>query len=176
MLRGTLPRVVVACGSLLVAGALLGAGCGGTVVFDAPDPKACGEGHGCPMAGCACGDGSVILDTTCELGECLPIEQVCNERCEAFEGAVSAFGTPDDIVPIPNCDTFCSRVVVNGCELGCDTLFSECVAPSSCDQAAATFWRCVTEEAVMSCVDNAVRIERCDASALGLCQVDQAGE
>ena len=39
---------------------------------------------------------------------------------------------------------------------------------------AATFWRCVTEEAVMSCVDNAVRIERCDASALGLCQVDQA--
>ena len=176
MHRRILERAALACASLAALGGLVGAGCGGTVVFDAPDPKACGLGHGCPMAGCACGDGSVILDTTCELGECLPLEKVCADRCEPFEGAVVAFGTPDDVVPIPNCDTFCSRVLVNGCELGCETLFSECVPPTTCDQAAASFWQCVTEEAVLSCVDNAVRVERCDATALGLCQDDQAGE
>ncbi|NUP08323.1 MAG: hypothetical protein HOW73_19910 [Polyangiaceae bacterium] len=170
MLRGTgLLRLISVGGAIALAAAFVPAGCGGTAVFDSPDPKACGIGHGCPMAGCACGDGSVILDTTCELGECLPVEDVCADRCEEFEGAVFAFGTETDEVAIPNCDTFCARVLVNDCELGCDTLFSHCLKPSSCDAAAAAFWRCVTEDAVMSCVDNAVRIERCDASALGLC-------
>jgi hypothetical protein len=58
---------------------------------------------------------------------------------------------------------------VNGCELGCDTLFSDCLKPSSCSAAAAQFWRCATDEAVITCNDNAVRIVGCDASALAVC-------
>jgi hypothetical protein len=146
------------------------ANCGGTVVYDAPDPKACGAGHGCPMAGCSCGDGTVILDTTCELGECIPVEEVCADRCADRGGPIVGFGSEDDEVPVPNCDTFCTRLFVNDCELGCDTLFSSCLKPSNCDQAASRFWRCVTEDAVLSCDDNALVIEGCDGSALGLCE------
>lgn len=176
LLRGVSAPIFASFGALALGGVglvTLGLGatsCGGTVVYDAPDPNACGAGHGCPMAGCACGDGSVILDTTCELGECLAVEDVCADRCADFDGPMVAFATEDDAVAIPNCDTFCTRVLVNGCELGCDTLFSSCLRPSTCDAAAAAFWRCVTEDAVLSCVDNAVRVERCDATALGLCQ------
>lgn len=148
----------------LLFGAAIVADCGGTAVFDAPDPKACGAGHGCPMATCVCGDGSVILDTTCELGECLSLEAVCEDRCEEFEGFSSGFGSSDDEVPIPDCDTFCTRVLVNDCELGCDTLFSQCLKPTTCRPEAAAFWRCAEQQAVLSCVDNAVRIEGCDFS------------
>ncbi|MFO0554769.1 MAG: hypothetical protein U0271_40705 [Polyangiaceae bacterium] len=150
------------------------AGCGGNVVFDDPDPTACDPGHGCPMVGCACIDGSVVLDTTCVSGECQPPESTCAERCKDFGGAASAFATEDDQVAIPDCDTFCTRVEINGCKLGCDTLFSKCEAPSSCSPAAAAFWQCATQTAVLSCVDNSVRIEGCDSTTLGVCDAPQA--
>jgi hypothetical protein len=163
-------RPVLALVTALAGGVLALPGCGGTTVLDAPDPKACASGHGCPMVGCACGDGSVVLDTTCELGKCLPPEEVCADRCADFGGPKSAFASDDDEVPVPGCDTLCTRLQINGCELGCDTLFSTCRTPSTCSPAAASFWRCVTENAVISCEDNAAHITGCDATAYGLCE------
>ena len=122
------------------------------------------------LAACACADGSVIMDTTCELGECLGVEGVCEERCAEFDGLASTFETEDDEVPVPDCDTFCTRVLVNDCELGCDTLFSQCLKPTRCEPPAAAFWRCVEQQAVLSCVDNAVRIEGCDVSNNLFCE------
>jgi hypothetical protein len=144
--------------------------CGGTTVFDAPDPDACATGHGCPMAVCACTDGSIILDTTCEKGSCLPSEKVCPERCQPYGGAARSFATANDEVPIPACDTFCARLDANGCELGCDTLFSQCLTPGQCDAGAAAFWKCVVTEGVMTCEDNYVRVEGCDGTSMGLCE------
>jgi hypothetical protein len=158
--------VVSITGLVLVAGN----GCGGTAVFDAPDPKACGAGHGCPMAGCVCGDDSVILDTTCELGKCGDVAKLCDDRCAGFDGVKKTFQSEDDEVPLPNCETFCTRLLVNGCELGCSTLFTECLVPTSCSQAAAAYWQCATEHGVISCIDNAVRIEKCDSSAVEMCE------
>jgi len=157
----------IAAIAIFVAGAL--SACGGTTVFDAPDPSACASGHGCPMAVCACTDGSVILDTTCESGSCRPSEQVCPERCEPYGGAARSFESFDDEVPIPACDTFCARLGANGCELGCDTLFSQCLAPGACSAEAAGFWKCVVTEGVMTCEDNYVRVEGCDATTMGIC-------
>lgn len=143
--------------------------CGGSVVLDAPDPKACAAGHGCPMVGCACGDGSLVLDTTCELGECLAIDDVCQDRCKDFEGVKGSFATEDDEVPIPNCDSFCSRLAINGCELGCETLFSACLTPSTCGSAVA-LWDCINQDGVITCDDNAVRVVGCDTDALAACK------
>ncbi len=156
-------------GGALAAGVVVVA-CGGTAVFDAPDPKACGTGHGCPMAACTCGDGSVVLDTTCELGDCLSVDEVCSARCEPFEGVSGALATEDDQVPLPSCDTFCTRLSVNGCELGCDTVFSACLAPSGCGADGSSFWSCVAEDAVITCEENVVRVQGCDATELELCQ------
>lgn len=156
----------------IVAALALGglvASCGGTAVFDAPDPKACASGHGCPMVACACGDNSVILDTTCESGDCQPPESVCNDRCAAFGGPLRAFATDDDEVPVPACDTFCRRLDTNGCELGCDTLFSECLAPQGCSPEASAFWNCIVTDAVLTCQDNFVRAEGCDSTSMGVC-------
>jgi hypothetical protein len=60
-------------------------------------------------------------------------------------------------------------LLLNGCELGCETLFSECLPPTNCSNAAKAFWDCVTSEAVFSCRDNAVRVEGCDTSDLAFC-------
>ncbi len=155
--------------TLAALAAVLAPACGGTTVVDAPDPDACASGHGCPMVGCACTDGSVVLDTTCERGECLPPEELCRERCDLYGGPARAVVTPSDEVPVPGCDTFCSRLQVNGCELGCDTLFTTCLTPSSCSEAAAAFWRCAVNEAVITCEDNSVHVQGCDASLLDVC-------
>lgn len=156
--------------SIALVPAVAAQGCGGTTVFDAPDPKACGAGHGCPMAGCVCDDDSVFLDTTCELGECRPTADVCAERCEGFGGVRSTFESLNDEVPLPNCELLCSRLLVNGCELGCSTLFTECLVPSNCSQDAGAFWQCATERGVISCLDNAVRIEGCAPKASVMCE------
>ncbi|HTJ82977.1 MAG TPA: hypothetical protein VL400_14755 [Polyangiaceae bacterium] len=162
------PALALATAVSLVA--LLGPGCSSTTVFDNPDPKGCPPGHGCPMVGCACNDGSVVLDSTCELGKCLAPEKVCNDRCDGHDGAKSAFTSDDDEVPVPDCDTFCTRLEINGCPLGCDTLFSQCKTPTTCDPAAAAFWQCVTEDAVIDCNADGARITGCDVSEYGLCQ------
>jgi hypothetical protein len=140
---------------------LLVVGCGGTSVFDAPDPTACGDGHGCPMAACSCNDGSIVLDTTCVLGECRDVAEICDAGCEGLDGVASVFATEGDSVAIGNCDQICARVEINGCELGCDTLFSECLPATTCSQTAAAFWNCVANDAVLSCRDNSVRVEGC---------------
>jgi hypothetical protein len=149
--------------------ALIAVACNGTAVFDAIDPTACAEGHGCPMAACFCADGSVVLDTTCERGDCLPVSDLCLERCEPYGGPASAFGTPGDVVPIPACDTFCDRLEVNGCELGCSMLFSACVEATTCDAAAQRFWDCVVERGKLSCDELALRVEGCGEEPAGLC-------
>jgi hypothetical protein len=161
-------RPLRAVATLLVASASIAA-CNGTAIYDAIDPDACAEGHGCPMAACSCTDGSVVLDTTCQRGVCAGVQDVCLERCEPYGGPKSAFGTPNDVVPIPACDTFCDRLRVNDCELGCPMLFSECVEPLSCDLAATQFWDCVVERGKLSCSDLALRIEGCGEEPTGLC-------
>lgn len=155
--------------SVLLAAALFGAACGGTTVVDAPDPKACASGHGCPMVACLCGDGSVVVDTTCELGECLDQTAVCDARCADYEGTTKVVASADDNVAIPECETFCTRAQINGCDLACDTFMSQCLPPSTCDAAAASYWSCVVSQGVMSCEDNALRITNCDAADLALC-------
>jgi hypothetical protein len=154
---------------LAAAFAGLVAACGGTTVFDAPDPEACASGHGCPMVGCACTDGSIIFDTTCRKGNCVAPQDICPDRCAPYGGPSVAFATEDDEVPVPACDTFCARLDTNGCELGCDTLFSTCLAPTECSSDAAAFWKCIVTEGVMTCEDNYVRVEGCDGSKMSLC-------
>jgi hypothetical protein len=154
---------------LIGFGSLAAVACNGTTVFDHPDPTACPVGHGCPMVGCACGDGSLALDTTCVSGECRPQAEVCAELCAENDGVVGQFTTPDDRVPVPGCETFCTRLQINGCELGCDTLFSECVESSTCDATATSFWGCIVNEAVITCDDNVARVEGCDLNELSLC-------
>ncbi len=164
------PRPLLLGTSALAFTAAVLVSCGGTAVFDAPDPEACASGHGCPMAVCACSDGSIVLDTTCESGRCVPSEQVCPERCEPYGGASRSFATTDDEVPVPACDTFCARLGANGCELGCDTLFSACVSPGECSPEATSFWKCVVTQGVITCEDNAVRVEGCDGTMMGVCE------
>ena len=154
----------------LLAIAPLAESCGGTSVFDAVDPKACGSGHGCPTAACLCNDGSAVLDTTCELGSCRDSQALCEERCDSLEGLASVIESSTDEVALPQCEQICARVEINGCELGCDTLFSECVPPTSCSDAAKSFWDCVASDAVFSCRDNAVRVEGCDTNKLAFCE------
>jgi hypothetical protein len=150
--------------------------CGGTAVLDAPDPKACPDGHGCPMAACICKDGSLALDTTCQLGECRGEQAVCDELCEGFDGTESVITSQNDEVPIPNCETFCTRLSINGCELGCDTLFSECLTPTTCGAAKAV-WDCLVDDAVFTCIDNAVHISGCDLGGFALCETSgQSGQ
>jgi hypothetical protein len=144
--------------------------CGGSAVFDAPDPTACAPGHGCPMAGCACEDGSIVLDTTCVSGDCVDVTELCAERCASRGGPVSAFATDDDVLAVPGCSTLCDRIAIHGCELGCETLASSCERPSSCDPVASAFWSCVVGRAVIGCEDGAVTVEGCDATAYGLCE------
>jgi hypothetical protein len=160
---------VIAIALLAGAGALTAAACNGTAVFDAPDPDACASGHGCPMVACACADGSAMLDTTCSRGHCGSPDEICLDRCEPFGGLIGTLATADDEVAVPGCDTFCTRLDIHGCELGCDTLFSACRAPSSCSEGAGAFWQCVVNDAVLTCIDNAVRVERCEVSQLGIC-------
>jgi len=122
------------------------------------------------MVGCKCADESVVFDTTCELGACRDSQAVCDEVCAGFGGPTGGVvESIDDEVPIPDCQTFCTRLLVNDCDLGCETLFSNCLVPSSCSEAAGRFWQCATEQAVISCEDNAVRIVGCDASDLAVC-------
>ena len=163
-------RTALAASLLASLAAALGLGCTTTTVLDDPDPKGCPPGHGCPMVGCACNDGSVVLDSTCELGKCLAAEKVCNDRCADYDGAKSAFATDDDQVPVPDCDTFCTRLEINGCGHGCDTLFSQCKTPSKCGPTAASFWQCVTEDAVITCDADGARVVGCDASEYGVCE------
>lgn len=166
-MASSLLRSIASTSALLLAAWFVG--CGGTTVVDAPDPKACASGHGCPTVACRCGDGSVIVDTTCQLGECLDESAVCDDRCADFEGVSAVVASADDNVAIPHCDTFCTRAEINGCELGCDTFFSQCLVPSACSAPAAAYWECVAAQGVMTCGDNALRITNCDASELALC-------
>jgi len=122
------------------------------------------------MVACLCGDGSLALDTTCELGKCLDEQTVCDDRCDGFDGVQGFAASDNDEVAIPSCDSFCQRLSINGCELGCDTVFSACLTPSSCGSVVG-LWDCIVNEAVITCDDNTVRIEGCDASTLGLCQI-----
>ena len=145
-------------------------GCSGTAVLDAPDPKACASGHGCPMAMCACADGSILIDTTCELGECRPEADVCAERCEPFEGVGSVYASADDRPAVPHCSDLCTRARIHGCELGCDTFFSACETPVSCDPETAGLWECITQRGVFECNDNTLRVTGCEPTALGVCE------
>ena len=163
-------RALAALGFVVftVAGEI--AGCGGTSVFDAVDPEACGSGHGCPTAGCVCNDGTVVLDTTCALGKCQDVNELCEDRCDSLEGLASVTVSDSDEVALVHCEEICARIEINGCKLGCETLFSECLAPSTCSSAAESYWDCVASSAVITCRDNAVQIEGCDPAQLAFCE------
>jgi hypothetical protein len=122
------------------------------------------------MAGCACADGSIVLDTTCERGACVEVTPLCEERCRERGGPASAFATDDDVLAVPGCATLCDRIAIHGCELGCETLVSSCEEPSTCDPVARAFWECAVERAVIGCDDGAVVVEGCDTTAYGLCE------
>lgn len=157
-------------GLIAFAAATSVAACSGTAVFDAVDPEACGSGHGCPTAACTCNDGSVILDTSCALGKCRDVNELCEERCDSLQGVASVKESETDEVALLHCEEFCARIEINDCALGCETLFSECLAPSSCSDAAKQYWDCVASSAVITCRDNAVQIEGCDPALLAFCE------
>ncbi len=165
-MRGAL--VVLGLAAFGLAGSIVG--CGGTSVFDAVDPEACGSGHGCPTAACVCNDGSAVLDTTCALGKCQDAKDVCEDRCDALGGLASITLSQTDEVALVHCEEVCARIEINGCKLGCETLFSECLQPSTCSATAESYWNCVASSAVITCRDNAVQIEGCDTAELAFCE------
>ena len=99
---------------------------------------------------------------------------MCDELCAGFDGTESIITSANDEVAVPDCDTFCTRLSINGCELGCDTLFSECVTPSTCGAASAV-WDCLIDDAVFTCIDNAVHISGCDLGGFALCETSSQG-
>jgi hypothetical protein len=148
---------------------------GGTVIFDAPDPKQCATGNGCPMVTCACNDGSFMIDSTCELGKCKPASDVCDDRCLPFMGAKANVATTNDNVGIPGCDVLYDRMLINDCKEGTELLASECEATNvQCSPTAAAFWSCVIGKGILSCKRGALRVENCDSETADQCTVTTA--
>ncbi|MFO0619166.1 MAG: hypothetical protein U0414_41640 [Polyangiaceae bacterium] len=165
-------RLLFASGLLLAAGGLLAAsGCkGGKVLYNVTDPKQCATGHGCPMAVCACADKSFMIDSTCELGECLDADAVCADRCEDFGGVLSTVATKDDDAAIPACGVLDQRMYVNGCKIGVDLLASTCEEDGlDCGLVASDFWGCVVGRGILACKRGALRVEGCADFTPDLC-------
>lgn len=150
--------VVFAVGTTLVAGCK-----GGSVLYNATDPKQCATGHGCPSVVCACADKSFMIDSTCELGECIAADKVCADRCEDFGGLSSFVATKDDDVAIPACDVLDQRMYVNGCKIGTDLLSSTCEPDDvDCSIVGDAFWSCVVGRGVLACKKGALRVTGCE--------------
>lgn len=164
---------VAALGVLAISSFAFGFGCdGGTVIYDAPDPKQCATGNGCPMVTCTCNDGSFMIDSTCELGKCKDPSAVCDDRCKPFMGQKSLVATADDNVAIPNCDVLADRMLINDCKEGTELLASECESTNvQCSPAADSFWKCVVGMGVLSCKRGALRVEGCDTETADQCTV-----
>lgn len=161
-------------GALFAAAAVTA--CNGTAVYDREDPTACDTGHGCESVVCTCGDGSRIADTTCENGSCREASSMCEDRCADFEGVAGVATSVSDTLAVPACSALCLRIRVNGCDLGCDVLTSECVpSDDTCDEAASRFWSCVIGEGVMSCDDGALRIQGCEDEIPSFCATPDSG-
>lgn len=156
---------LIAAAALLVASAAVSAaGCkGGSVLYNATDPKQCATGHGCPMVVCSCGDKSFMIDSTCELGECVAAETVCKDRCEDYDGVSSILTTKTDDVAIPACDILDQRMYVNGCKIGADLVSSTCEADDvDCSLLGDEFWNCVVGRGILSCKRGALRVDGCE--------------
>lgn len=172
------PAAAHVLAALLLAGlgAVLGAtGCrGGKVLFNASDPKQCATGHGCPMVVCSCNDGSFMIDSTCELGECIDDASICADRCEDYEGTKGTLETPDDDVGIPACDLLGQRMFVNGCKIDEELLASTCQEDDlDCSFTASEFWSCVVGRGILACKRGALRVEGCSDVTPELCTVPQ---
>jgi hypothetical protein len=163
-----------------VAGALaltasigaLGACDGGTVIFDAVDPKQCASGNGCPMVTCTCNDGSFMVDSTCELGACKDAGAVCDDRCSPYMGAKAHVSTEDDNVAIPGCEVLYDRMLINRCKEGTELLASECESTDiQCSPVAQSFWQCVIGEGILSCKRGALRVLGCETETADQCTV-----
>jgi hypothetical protein len=162
------PRAALAAPLLLaLAGA---AACSGTAVFDSPNPDGCDTGHGCPVVTCACGDESILIDSTCELGKCVSAEAICTDRCAERGGTASFLASESDILPLPTCPLLCDRMYVNGCKIGCELFASEC-RPSGaiCGAAASDFWECVAGRGQLSCEDGALAVKGCGELPIEYC-------
>lgn len=156
------PWVVLACN-------------GGTVVFDAIDPKQCATGNGCPMVACTCNDGSFMIDSTCELGKCKPADSVCADRCSPYMGVSTLVTSKDDNVAIPGCDALGERMMINRCGEGTELIASYCEAVKvNCSPVASSFWKCVIEAGVIGCKRGALRVEGCQGETPTMCSVATA--
>lgn len=160
----------------LSAGVLAAAGCGGgKVLYNATDPNQCATGHGCPMVVCACNDQSFMIDSTCELGECLDAEEVCADRCSESDGLASVLATKDDDAAIPACEVLGKRMFVNGCKIGTELIASTCEEDDiDCSLIADEFWSCVVGRGILGCRRGALRVEGCADVLPDLCTVSVA--
>lgn len=170
-------RFLAAAALISTAGGLFAAaGCkGGKVLYNATDPKQCATGHGCPMVVCSCNDTSFMIDSTCELGECIGADTICADRCKDSEGLASVVATKDDDVAIPACEVLGQRMYVNGCKIGTELVASTCEEDDvDCSIIAGDFWSCVVGRGILSCKRGALRVEGCADVLPDLCTVSAA--
>jgi hypothetical protein len=155
----------------LAASVVVAASCSGTAVLGTSDPLACESGHGCGSVFCACEDQTVLLASLCEEEECQDAGAVCGRRCaDGDHGALVSQSKPEgDAFATPECPTLCTRLLIGGCELGCEPYFDACAESAECSPAADALLSCLANQAVVGCEAGAVSFSGCAVEELALC-------
>ena len=162
--RSRVPSWFAAALAISVAGLASLSACTNTTVFDLPDPLQCGEGNGCGIAVCECGDATYMIDSACESGKCVDPKRLCDDRCADYGGSMTVASSSGNTFGALGCEALDDRMLINGCKEGLELFATTCVPDATCASDSAAFWKCIIGEATLSCKKGALHATGCKMS------------